>query len=131
RHDLAALCPGLGYQQRAGPVLERGGRVAPVVLDPDLPDADLFGDVVRAVERRIAHEERGRRGIVGDRQQRLVAPYAAHVEQPIFLQAVGNQLIVVLHVEIAVITVVRADVLDLAGRIGFTADRTLQAGDVF
>src|SRR5690606_21514128 len=99
--------------------------------NPDLPDADLSGDVVRAVERRIAHEERGRRGIVGDRQQRLVAPYAAHVEQRIFLQAVGNQLIVVLHVEIAVITVVRADVLDLAGRIGFTADRTLQAGDVF
>ena len=68
---------GLGHSHGAGPVLQAGGGVLAVVLDPQLPEAQEPGQVRLLIQGAPAHPQGGVGGGLLHRQQLAIAPHGA------------------------------------------------------
>jgi hypothetical protein len=72
--DLGPLLPGLRNGDGAGPVLEGGGRLAAVVFNPQMLEAQIGRQPVGPVERRPTDGQRRNGRIRSHWQQRFVTP---------------------------------------------------------
>ena len=88
----------LGHGHGAGPVLQGGGGVLTVVLDPQLPEAQEPGQVRLLIQGAPAHPQGGVGGGLLHRQQLAIAPHGA-VFPPgqLLLGQNGPDIVIVVH----------------------------------
>ncbi len=137
RDRSVSTFPSLGDRDRRRAVLERGGRLSPIILDPHVSQSQPLCEPLHWIKRRPPH----RREHVArdeptcclrlDRQQRHIAPHRAQFRPLRVHKMRRDPVIIVLHVERAIHAVLRADVRDLLRGVYAPTDRALQAHHVF
>ena len=93
--DLRSGLARLGDRHGGGAVLERSGWILPVVLDPQLLEAEKFTQAVRLIQRAPAHAQRRRGRVLLHRQQLTVAPHGIRAGLQLFLGEVLANIVVI------------------------------------
>ena len=128
RRDLEAELERLAQRDRDHPVLERVRRVARVVLDPDLAEAELGREAIGAHERREAGAEVDR-GVAVHRQQVGVAPQRQRTGGDLLAaDAARDRVVVVGHFERAEAPLARVDRRGLVLATALPTAQTLHVG---